>query len=188
MNLNEGLAATIRVIMKQKRMNLTEFSEELGISRAALHDYIRARGNPSAATIEHIARCLGVSTAALFASTEEQREIILLLPVRQHGGAAGDHPPAPGHDPGGGGAAGGEAAANGGPLPGDGEAMERVADALRFRQPMPVRELIRYRSGGTFPVCPQCRSSMEREYQNYCDRYGQHLSWKQLRRARVVNR
>ena len=79
MNLNEGLAATIRVIMKQKRMNLTEFSEELGISRAALHDYIRARGNPSAATIEHIARCLGVSTAALFASTEEQREIILLL-------------------------------------------------------------------------------------------------------------
>ena len=53
--------------------------------------------------------------------------------------------------------------------------MERVAYALRFRQPMPVRELARYRSGGTFPICPQCGSSMEREYQNYCDRCGQRL-------------
>ena len=79
MSLNEGLAATIRTVMKQKRMTLTEFSEELGISRAALHDYIRAKGNPSAATIEHIARQMGVSTAALFAGTEEQREIVLLL-------------------------------------------------------------------------------------------------------------
>ena len=66
--------------------------------------------------------------------------------------------------------------------------MERLADALRFRQPMPVRELARYRSGGTFPICPQCGSSMEREYQNYCDRCGQRLGWRQLGRAKVVNR
>lgn len=66
--------------------------------------------------------------------------------------------------------------------------MERELDALRYRRPMPVRELARYRSGDTYPICPQCGSAMEREYQNYCDRCGQMLGWKQLGRARVVQR
>lgn len=63
-----------------------------------------------------------------------------------------------------------------------------IEAALRYRQPMEVRELARYRSGGTFPVCPRCGSAMEREYQNYCDRCGQRLSWRKLRRAQVVER
>lgn len=66
--------------------------------------------------------------------------------------------------------------------------MERGIDALRYRQSMPVRELARYRSGDTYPICPQCGSTMEREYQNYCDRCGQCLGWKQLSRARVIQR
>jgi len=65
---------------------------------------------------------------------------------------------------------------------------QKIADALRFRQPMPVREMVQYRSGETFPVCPQCGSAMEREYQSYCDRCGQHLSWKLYHRAAVVCR
>lgn len=60
--------------------------------------------------------------------------------------------------------------------------------ALAYRKPMQVRELARYRSGGLFPVCPRCASAMEREYQNYCDRCGQRLDWRDLRRARVVAR
>lgn len=28
-----------------------------------------------------------------------------------------------------------------------------------------------------FPVCPRCHSNMEREYQAFCDRCGQKLSW-----------
>lgn len=60
--------------------------------------------------------------------------------------------------------------------------------ALRFRRPMQVRELARYRSGGTFPLCPQCGAAMEREYQNFCDRCGQRLGWRELRRAMVVSR
>ncbi|MBD5152393.1 MAG: hypothetical protein HDT16_07960 [Oscillibacter sp.] len=66
--------------------------------------------------------------------------------------------------------------------------MERGVDALRFRQPMPVRELAQYRSGEQFPICPQCGSAIEREYQNFCDRCGQMLGWKQFHRARVVHR
>lgn len=66
--------------------------------------------------------------------------------------------------------------------------MGRSVSALGYRQPMQVRELARYRSGGTFPVCPQCGSALEREYQRYCDRCGQRLGWRDLRRAQVVER
>lgn len=29
----------------------------------------------------------------------------------------------------------------------------------------------------TFPVCPRCQCNIEREYQAFCDRCGQKLSW-----------
>lgn len=81
MNLNEGLAASICAIMKRKHISLSEFAEELGISRTALHDYSKGRGNPSTATIEHIARTLGIAPAVLVTglADEDRREIILLL-------------------------------------------------------------------------------------------------------------
>lgn len=28
-----------------------------------------------------------------------------------------------------------------------------------------------------FPVCPRCRCNLDREYQSFCDRCGQKLSW-----------
>ncbi|MDE7218973.1 MAG: helix-turn-helix domain-containing protein [Oscillospiraceae bacterium] len=65
MGLQENMAATIRAVMEKENKSLSEFSEELGISRTALYDYIRAKGNPSAATIEHIAERMGISAAAL---------------------------------------------------------------------------------------------------------------------------
>lgn len=49
-----------------------------------------------------------------------------------------------------------------------------------FRSPMPVTHIhIRPLGEGTasFPVCPQCGCSLEREFQSYCDRCGQCLSW-----------
>ena len=60
--------------------------------------------------------------------------------------------------------------------------------ALRFRQPMQIRALVRYRTGGTFPLCPQCGLPLEREYQNFCDRCGQKLSWRHYARAEVIDR
>lgn len=53
---------------------------------------------------------------------------------------------------------------------------------------MPVQALVRYRSGGTFPLCPQCGLPLEREYQSFCDRCGQKLSWKHLNRVPVIHR
>ena len=58
-----------------------------------------------------------------------------------------------------------------------------VRKQLDFRTELPVLEKVVY-SGQTmsdvgyeYPICPKCRTSLEREYVNYCDRCGQHLGW-----------
>ena len=69
--------------------------------------------------------------------------------------------------------------------------MERrvtAAEALRFRQAMPVTSMVVYRSRDAFPLCPRCGSAMEREYQGFCDRCGQKLSWRGYAHAQVVSR
>lgn len=78
--LQENIAANMRAIMERRQKSLTEFSEELGISRNALYDYIRCKGNPSIATVEHIAEKLGVEPAALMGLFElDQQEAALRL-------------------------------------------------------------------------------------------------------------
>lgn len=37
-----------------------------------------------------------------------------------------------------------------------------------------------------FPVCPGCNSTLEREYQAYCDRCGTKLNWKNYGKATVI--
>lgn len=49
--------------------------------------------------------------------------------------------------------------------------------ALLFRIPMPVTEFRRYSRGNVYPVCPRCKSSLDREYMVFCDRCGQRLDW-----------
>lgn len=54
------------------------------------------------------------------------------------------------------------------------------------RSPMPVTEIVHLAWGKEitcFPVCPRCGISLEREYQAYCDRCGQCLSWRDFSRA-----
>lgn len=66
---------------------------------------------------------------------------------------------------------------------------QRAARALAFRIPMPVTAVRVFSgAGAAYPVCPQCHRTFEREYQAYCDRCGQCLSWKMFRRARVIFR
>lgn len=38
----------------------------------------------------------------------------------------------------------------------------------------------------SYPVCPRCGRTMDREYQSFCDRCGQALSWRRFGRAGVV--
>lgn len=60
---------------------------------------------------------------------------------------------------------------------------------LHFRIPIPVThvQIHPYGSGfTTHPICPRCGISLEREYQFYCDRCGQLLSWQDLSKAVII--
>ena len=59
-------------------------------------------------------------------------------------------------------------------------------DAVSYRVPLPVAEVVVLRSGDGYCVCPRCDSLLDREYMRYCDRCGQHLAWELLDHARVV--
>ena len=60
---------------------------------------------------------------------------------------------------------------------------------LIFRTSMPivaVKCMVISGSLTGFPVCPQCGSTLEREYQNFCDRCGQKLGWKDYHKATII--
>lgn len=60
---------------------------------------------------------------------------------------------------------------------------------ITFRTPMLVTAIRYYHChhGNTsYPVCPRCGITLEREYQTYCDRCGQCLSWKDFARATII--
>ena len=60
---------------------------------------------------------------------------------------------------------------------------------ISFRHLLPVTQIrcFRFPHGvTTFPVCPQCGETMEREYQSFCDRCGQRLDWKAFSSAAVI--
>ena len=61
-----------------------------------------------------------------------------------------------------------------------------ILDAISYRIPLPVTEVVLFRSGDIYTVCPRCDSLLDREYMRYCDCCGQHLFWELLDYARVV--
>ena len=56
---------------------------------------------------------------------------------------------------------------------------------LSYRAKARIREVVRLRDGGYY-LCPRCRTSLDRDFQNFCDRCGQHLEWAGYRKARVI--
>lgn len=75
--------------------------------------------------------------------------------------------------------------------PNDLLAPSTVRQGMSFRSPMPVTHIRCFRSSypyglTSFPVCPRCGITMEREYQTYCDRCGQCLSWRDFSKATVI--
>lgn len=61
-----------------------------------------------------------------------------------------------------------------------------VVSAEAYRIPLQVRKVIQFKEGYSYPICPRCDCSLDREYMRYCDRCGQHLVWNYLRDARIV--
>ena len=52
-------------------------------------------------------------------------------------------------------------------------------DKEKYRKTMQVKNIYVYTkcNNNAFPVCPRCRTPLEREYQAFCDRCGQKLGW-----------
>ncbi|MBQ6947159.1 MAG: hypothetical protein IJN42_03840 [Clostridia bacterium] len=55
--------------------------------------------------------------------------------------------------------------------------------AVSYRIPLMVTAIVILPDGNAYPLCPHCNSSLDREYQRYCDRCGQALSWKKYSQA-----
>lgn len=81
MEIQRNMANVIRALKEASGKSLSEFSEELEVSRSALQEYLSGEGNPSAATIEHLAKKLGVDASFLISGvlSGDQIEILLML-------------------------------------------------------------------------------------------------------------
>lgn len=55
-----------------------------------------------------------------------------------------------------------------------------------YRLPKTVTTVRIYRDENIFSVCPRCDVCIEREYQGYCHRCGQHLDWSKLEDAKEI--
>ena len=52
MNIQDNIKYNLKAIMKDKRLSLTDFSEELGIARSSLQQYLKGDSNPRADTLQ----------------------------------------------------------------------------------------------------------------------------------------
>ena len=56
-------------------------------------------------------------------------------------------------------------------------AFQELLEAVSYRKALHVTQIRSFPSIGAFPVCPGCGRTMEREFQEFCDRCGQALDW-----------
>lgn len=63
-------------------------------------------------------------------------------------------------------------------------------EELSYRMPMRVNKVRRLPflqgSTTTYPICPRCGISIEREYQSFCDNCGQRLDWDSFQYAIII--
>ena len=71
MDICENLARRLNEIRKERGLSISEFSEELEISRSGLQAILLCKANPRMDTIEHIAQKLDICPISLLSSPEE---------------------------------------------------------------------------------------------------------------------
>ncbi|MDE7055307.1 MAG: helix-turn-helix domain-containing protein [Oscillospiraceae bacterium] len=79
MGMRNNLAAALRFVMIIKHLTLAELAEKLEISRSALQDYLKVRGNPSIAMVEHLAQKMGIKPSVLLTDKSLEEFFALLL-------------------------------------------------------------------------------------------------------------
>lgn len=66
---------------------------------------------------------------------------------------------------------------------------QELLQELDFRicRPVTAVQCLRLNNRMTsFPICPKCGCTFEREYQSFCDRCGQRLDWSDFEKAVLV--
>lgn len=82
LDIQQNIAMTLSAYKRRKNYTIVELSEDLDISRSVLQDYLACRRNPRADTIEHIAKKLNVSPAALVSGgliSQTEYDLIFVL-------------------------------------------------------------------------------------------------------------
>lgn len=82
MDIHQNIANFLNAYKRKREISSAEFAEELEISRSVLQDYLACRRNPRADTIEHIAKKLNVSPAALVSGgliSQTEYDLIFVL-------------------------------------------------------------------------------------------------------------
>ena len=65
--------------------------------------------------------------------------------------------------------------------------LTKIKVVCSYRIPLLVTQIKEYPDSMlSFSVCPKCRSTLEREYQSYCDRCGQCLDWSEFSDAEII--
>ena len=63
----------------------------------------------------------------------------------------------------------------------------RRISAILYRLPLPVTKVLVFSCGNSYPICPRCDCTTDREYMRFCDRCGQHLAWELFDHAKVIH-
>ena len=80
MTLQQNLSNTMKAIRSIRKISITEFSEEIGVSRSEAQGILRGTSNPRLDTIQCIADNLNIDPLVLISSSSEtQLEVSLLL-------------------------------------------------------------------------------------------------------------
>lgn len=58
-------------------------------------------------------------------------------------------------------------------------------DAAAYRIPQPVKRILVFPGGDSYPICPRCGACVDREYMAFCSGCGQCLSWKKFDHAKI---
>ena len=68
--------------------------------------------------------------------------------------------------------------------------LEFLLSQASYRAAMCITEVMVFKStwmGETgYYVCPRCHITLEREFMSFCDRCGQHLDWKNYKKAAII--
>lgn len=58
--------------------------------------------------------------------------------------------------------------------------------AEEYRLPLAVSQILFSLNEDSYPICPRCGVTLEREYQSFCDRCGQCLDWNGYPRGAAI--